>query len=78
MGIESKYDSSAGSNYLYDTENKIFICFEGEETIKAKCEYAISKDIGGVMWWSYENDKKGILMSYLDDMYNALKHKNIE
>ena len=73
-GIESYYDSNAGSNYIYDEENKVFICYEDEETIKAKCEYAISKDIGGIMWWSYENDKTGTLMSYLDDMYNKLKH----
>ena len=44
------------------------------ETIKAKCEYAISKDIGGIMWWSYEDDKTGTLMSYLDEMYPKLKH----
>ncbi|MBP5407760.1 MAG: glycoside hydrolase family 18 protein [Bacilli bacterium] len=73
-GIESYYDSNAGSNYIYDEANKVFICYEDEETIKAKCEYAISKDIGGIMWWSYENDKTGTLMSYLDDMYNKLKH----
>ena len=73
-GITSYYDSAAGSNYLYDEENKVFICFEGEETIKAKCEYAISKDIGGIMWWSYEDDKTGTLMSYLDEMYPKLKH----
>ena len=74
QGISSYYDQSAGSNYLYDEANNVFVCFEGEETIKAKCEYAISKDIGGVMWWSYEDDKTGTLMSYLDDMYNQLKH----
>ena len=73
-GITSYYDSAAGSNYLYDEENKVFICFEGEETLKAKCEYAISKDIGGIMWWSYEDDKTGTLMSYLDEMYPKLKH----
>ena len=71
---QSIYDENAGSNYIYDAENKVFICFEGEETIKAKCEYAISKDIGGIMWWSYENDQNGILMSYLDEMYNKLKY----
>ena len=73
-GYISYYDSDAGSNYIYDEVNKVFICFEGEETIKAKCEYAISKDIGGIMWWSYEDDKTGTLMSYLDEMYSDLKH----
>ena len=73
-GMTSYYDSNAGSNYLYDEANNVFVCFEDEETIKAKCEYAISKDIGGVMWWSYEDDKTGTLMSYLGDMYNSLKH----
>lgn len=60
------YDNTAECYYLYNQVTREWISYDGEETITAKYNYAVSSKLGGVMYWSYQNDSTGDLMKFLD------------
>ena len=64
------YDSSALAYYLYDEVNKCIISFDNDKSVKAKYDYALSSKLGGVMYWSYNDDPTGTLMQVLHDVKN--------
>ncbi|MBQ7276694.1 MAG: glycoside hydrolase family 18 protein [Bacilli bacterium] len=60
------YDSSALAYYLYDTKNKVVISFDNAASVNDKYNYTIQKNLGGVMYWSYQDDPTGTLMQVLN------------
>ena len=71
----TEYEDSNGGHYLFDSTNNIFVSCDTPTSITLKWQYAVSSDIGGMMYWSYQDDKTGDLMSVLDDLIN---NKNIK
>ena len=66
-GYTRYWDSAAQAPYLFNAERKIFISYDDEESIKAKCKYAEQHGMGGVMFWEYFDDKKEYLLKAIGD-----------
>lgn len=65
------YDSTYLAYYLYDTKNNALVSFDTVESCKAKYNYSIEADIGGVMYWSYNDDTTGTMMKALSEAKEA-------
>lgn len=55
---QSVWDEKAQVPYLIDSDGKMLISYEDERSMKLKCEYCISKDLLGIMYWEYSCDSK--------------------
>ena len=62
-GYVRYYDEVAQSPYVFD--GYTWIGYDDEQSIKAKTEYAISKGLGGVMFWDFAGDKKLVLQKII-------------
>jgi chitinase len=38
------------------------VSYEDPESIVAKCDYVLTRKLGGVMFWDYQNDPSGKLL----------------
>lgn len=55
-GFTRYWDNTAKAPYLWNPEEKTFISYEDEESIKLKIEYLKQHGLGGVMFWEYSAD----------------------
>ncbi|MDB5088152.1 MAG: chitinase [Mucilaginibacter sp.] len=69
-GYKAYRDRNAKAPYLYNAETREFITYDDEWSVKKKCQYVKSNDMGGVMFWEYNSDLKGYL---LDEINRVLK-----
>ena len=65
-GVTKYYDEKEEAYYLYDSENSIFITYEDTESVTDKWNYVVASDIGGLMYWSYNEDKSNTLMKAIN------------
>jgi chitinase len=65
-GFKVYRDRNAKADYLYNPETRQFISFDDEWSVKKKCKYALRKNMGGVMFWEYDSDLKGYLLTEID------------
>jgi len=56
------WDAAASVPYLYNSVQRVFVSYEDTESIAAKCQYVLSRKLGGVMFWEYSDDAKGVLL----------------
>ena len=47
------WDDEAKVPWLYSQEKKIFITYDDQEAVGAKCDYINEKDLPGIMFWRY-------------------------
>ncbi len=66
-GTEKYYDETKKSYYLYDATNQIFICFDSEEAVRDKFNYAKDNGYGGLMFWSLNEDSTHTLITSIHD-----------
>ena len=59
------WDESAKAPYLWSDENRVFISYEDEESIKYKVDYIKSLGLSGMMFWEYTDDYEGRLIEGL-------------
>ena len=71
-GVKKFYDEESKSYYLYDEKNKVFICYDDIEAIKLKYNYAKDNELGGLMYWSYNNDDTDQLMNAISEAINKI------
>ncbi|MGR5147158.1 chitinase C-terminal domain-containing protein [Photobacterium alginatilyticum] len=50
------YDSVAVAPWLWNPEKKVFLSTEDEQSINAKADYVMNKEIGGIMFWELAGD----------------------
>ncbi|GAA4227556.1 glycosyl hydrolase family 18 protein [Actinomadura meridiana] len=50
------YDSTMKAPWLWNSQEKVFLSTEDEESIAAKAQYVASKGIGGIMIWELAGD----------------------
>lgn len=72
-GFVSYWDEKASAPYLFNKEKKIFITYDDEKSVKSKCRYVKDYNLGGVMFWEYNSDKKEYL---LKTIAGEFKYKN--
>lgn len=51
------FDSTASAYYRYNSDKKFFITYDNHQSIKAKTKYAMTKKLGGIMFWQLAEDK---------------------
>ncbi len=66
-GYTRYWDSAAQAPWLFNADRKIFITYDDEASIKAKCDYVKQHGLGGAMFWEYFEDKKEYLLKTLAD-----------
>ncbi|WP_165040847.1 glycoside hydrolase family 18 protein [Dysgonomonas sp. ZJ709] len=69
-GYAKSWDSIAHAPYLFNSGEKLFVTYDDEQSVKAKCEYVLQNGMAGVMFWEYSSDPKEYL---LDAINEALK-----
>lgn len=65
-GFRSYWDRKAKAPYLFQKEEKKFISYENERSVKEKCRYVKKYKLGGVMFWEYFSDPKGYLLTVIN------------
>jgi len=60
------WDDAAKAPYLFNFYKGIFITYDDEESVKAKCQYVMANGLGGVMFWEYSSDPKGFLLNAIN------------
>jgi len=66
------WDEVAEAPYMYSPTDSIFISYDDTVSVKLKAEYAMEKDLGGIMFWELGNDTKQE-NSLLNAIYQASK-----
>ena len=57
-GYERFWDSTAQAPYLYSRADSIFFTYDDTISVRLKAEYAMEKQLGGIMFWELGNDTK--------------------
>ena len=65
-GYARYWDPQAMVPYLYNAQQKVFVSYEDEKSLAAKCKYAVEHNLGGVMFWHYSEDPSGVLLRTID------------
>lgn len=65
-GFTRYWDSTSSVPYLYSPEKRVFVSYEDEESLTAKCKYVVAHKLGGIMFWSYLNDSDEKLLKTID------------
>ncbi|HVS93134.1 MAG TPA: glycoside hydrolase family 18 protein [Mucilaginibacter sp.] len=65
-GFKYYRDEDAKAPYLYNDSLRQFVTFDDEWSVKNKCRYVKSNNLGGVMFWEYATDKKEYLLKEID------------
>ena len=68
--MKEYYDEECGVPYRYDEENKIFISFDNERSIKEKCDYINTLGLAGIMYWQYGQDVDDVLSNAINEYIN--------
>ncbi len=64
------WDPVAKAPYLYGAKDSVFISYDDTVSVRLKTEYAIQKNLGGIMFWQLGNDTK-VENNLLKSMYEA-------
>ena len=72
-GFKEYWDGAASAPYLFNSEEKIFITYDNERSVKDKCKYVKKYDLAGVMFWEYNSDKKKYLLKVIADKFKYVK-----
>jgi chitinase len=65
-GFTRYWDPVASVPYLYSSDKKVFVSYEDSESLAAKCNYVLTRKLGGVMFWDYSGDPSGTLLKTID------------
>jgi chitinase len=66
QGFTRYWDDAAKAPYLYNAEKRIFVSYEDQESLAAKCKYVRERKLGGVMFWEYFGDPEQKLLQTID------------
>ena len=69
-GFTRYWDDTAKAPYLWNPEEKTFISYEDEESIRLKMEYIKNRGLAGAMFWEYSADQdKKLLSAVIDNLH---------
>ena len=68
--FEFFWDETAKAPYAYDKENRLFLTYDNQKSIKLKSKYVKDNNLHGIMFWQLMNDKKkdGLLRTMVDEI----------
>lgn len=56
QGYTVYWDPLAQASFLYDPEDRVFITYESERSLRAKAVYVLERNLRGMMFWSLDGD----------------------
>lgn len=65
-GFVRYWDKLSSAPYLFNADKKVFITYDDEESVKAKCKYVLQHRLAGVMFWEYFADRKLYLLNTIN------------
>ena len=68
---EYHWDSISKAPFLYNKQQKTFVTFDDKKSVSLKTNYAIDKQLGGIMFWQLKGD------TYREGLLDAI-YKQIE
>lgn len=68
---EVKWDEVAKVPYLVNSEGEMIYTYENPKSLVLKCEYILSRDLLGVMYWAYDDDDEAATL--IKTVYNTLR-----
>jgi len=72
-GYKQYWDATAKAPYLFNAEQKIFISYDNERSVKDKCKYVKHNHLAGAMFWEYSSDKKEYLLKTIAHEFKYAK-----
>jgi len=71
------WDSTARAPYAYDSTNCLFATFDDRRSVALKTEYAMSKGLGGIMFWELMGDvgENGLLTTIANAIHGSTRPK---
>jgi GH18 family chitinase len=61
--FEYHFDESALAPFVWNEEDKIFITYDDERSIRHKAEYINQRELGGMMYWQMGQDTDDLLLT---------------
>ncbi len=61
-GFVRYWDEASRAPYLYNSEKRVFVSFEDEESVRLKARFAVDRGLAGIMFWEYSGDTNGRLL----------------
>ncbi len=55
-GYHYYWDSIAQAPFLYNKQLQVFVTYDDKKSVAAKTQYAIDKNLGGIMFWKLNGD----------------------
>jgi len=75
QGFTRYWDSASSVPYLYSDAKSQFVSYEDPQSLAAKCAYVQHEGLGGIMFWEYNGDPSGTLLTTIyDAFYPAATH----
>jgi chitinase len=68
-GFVRYWDDESKAPYLFNADKKIFITYDDEQSVKAKCDYIKKYGLAGAMFWEYSSDEKLYLLKAIDEQF---------
>lgn len=65
-GYQEFHDEDAKASYLFNPVTHHFITYDDEWSVQNKCEYVVSHNMAGVMFWEYDSDLKLYLLDQIN------------
>lgn len=67
QGYSYHYDKASHAPYLWNSEKKVFISFDDENSITAKGQWAKKNKLGGIFTWELSGDPSGKLVKAMKE-----------
>jgi chitinase len=71
QGYITYWDAEAKAAYKYNDRNKIYLTYDDERSVAAKCTYVKAKGLSGIFFWELRLDKSQ--HGLLDAIYKGLR-----
>ncbi|XP_054279682.1 uncharacterized protein LOC128997901 [Macrosteles quadrilineatus] len=68
-GFEQNFHEKSRTPYAWNPASKTFLGYENKKSLEAKVQYAVKKNVGGLMIWSVELDDDDLTL--LNTVYQA-------
>ena len=65
--ITRYWDDVAKAPYVYNSTTNVVVTYDDPESIRYKCEYIITNQLAGIMFWEYSQDNTNSLMQAIYD-----------
>jgi len=63
------WDRKAKAPYLFNKDQKRFVSYDDEESVREKCRYVQENGLAGVMFWEYFSDPNAYLLNEINRQF---------